>query len=143
MLVQPYLSRTQMRAAIAVVAATTLVGALLPVALRQDAKPAPSRLQVDNARLPLSFEPNAGQADPQVRYVAHSSAGTLLFTPSKVVLALSMPQDTTDGAQAQAHPPTFKSLPLNGAKGSNVSTSRRSNSLVNLQFIGANPSTTL
>src|SRR5437762_2722695 len=113
MLVQAYLSRTQMRAAIAVVAATTLVGALLPVALRRDAKPAPSRVQTANTRLPLSFEPNAGQADPQVRYVAHSSAGTLLFTPSKVVLALS-----TDGAQAQAHPPTFKSLPLSGAKGS-------------------------
>src|SRR5205809_3016779 len=42
----------------------------------------------DLGRLPLSFEPNAGQADPAARYIAHASGGTLFFTSSGVVLSL-------------------------------------------------------
>ncbi|HET9494024.1 MAG TPA: SBBP repeat-containing protein, partial [Chloroflexia bacterium] len=39
-------------------------------------------------KLPLSFEPNAGQADPAVRFTARAAGGTMYFTPSEVVLAL-------------------------------------------------------
>ena len=42
----------------------------------------------DFGRLPLSFEPNRGQTDPSVRYMAHASGGTMYFTLSEVVLAL-------------------------------------------------------
>src|SRR5215212_1875639 len=37
--------------------------------------------------LPLSFEPNAGQTDPSVRFMAHTGAGTLFFNSSSIVIA--------------------------------------------------------
>jgi N-acetylneuraminic acid mutarotase len=39
--------------------------------------------------LPLSFEPNAGQADLAARFVAHTRGGNLFFTDSGVILALN------------------------------------------------------
>jgi hypothetical protein len=38
------------------------------------------------AALPLTFEPNRGQTDPQVRYLARSSASTLWLTANEAVL---------------------------------------------------------
>jgi hypothetical protein len=46
---------------------------------------------LDLGTLPLAFEPNAGQTDPAVRFLAHAPGGILFFTPSEVVLALSGP----------------------------------------------------
>src|SRR5687768_16672450 len=43
-------------------------------------------------KLSLSFEPNAGQTNPSVKYMTHASGGTMYFTPSEVVLSLSSPQ---------------------------------------------------
>src|SRR5438067_7679372 len=43
----------------------------------------------DLSRLPLSFEPNVGQAAPTARYLAHAPGGTLYFAPSEVILSLS------------------------------------------------------
>src|SRR5687768_9205376 len=39
--------------------------------------------------LPLSFEPNAGQTDPQVRFQARIPGGVIFFTPQEVVLSLA------------------------------------------------------
>jgi hypothetical protein len=70
--------------------AALLLTALLSAATRQNFGPvpigAPPRLDLD--KLPLAFEPNAGQTDPSVRFVAHGPAGTLFFASSEVVLAL-------------------------------------------------------
>src|SRR5262249_6347734 len=41
-------------------------------------------------KLPLSFEPNVGQTDSAVRYLAHTAAGALAFAPTDV--AISVPQ---------------------------------------------------
>src|SRR5262249_62095175 len=38
--------------------------------------------------LPLAFEVNQGQTDPQVRYLAHGSGYTLFLTSSEAVLSL-------------------------------------------------------
>jgi hypothetical protein len=46
---------------------------------------------LDLGTLPLVFEPNGGQTDPAVRFMAHAPGGILFFTPSEVVLALSGP----------------------------------------------------
>lgn len=58
------------------------------------------------AKLPLAFIPNQGQTDPSVRYQVRSRAGTLAFTPDKVVLTLTPAQaggpQPNDGTQAQA-----------------------------------------
>jgi hypothetical protein len=39
------------------------------------------------ARLPLAFEPNAGQADPEARFLARTPQGTLFFARDALVLA--------------------------------------------------------
>src|SRR5687768_4098095 len=43
---------------------------------------------LDFGKLPLSFEANEGQTDPSVKYMTHTSGGTMYFTPNEVVLAL-------------------------------------------------------
>ncbi|AGY57615.1 hypothetical protein GKIL_1369 [Gloeobacter kilaueensis JS1] len=40
------------------------------------------------ARLPLSFEPNVGQSDASVHFVAHQGNGSLLLTPAGAYVAL-------------------------------------------------------
>jgi YVTN family beta-propeller protein len=43
-------------------------------------------------KLPLSFEANQGQADPQVRFIARGDSYTLFLTPTEAVLALRRPR---------------------------------------------------
>lgn len=38
------------------------------------------------AKLPLSFEPNQGQADPEVRFLSHAGGASLFLTPTEAVL---------------------------------------------------------
>lgn len=45
---------------------------------------------------PLAMVPNHGQTHPQVRFLAHTPVGTLFFTPQTVVMALPLPDTTTD-----------------------------------------------
>jgi hypothetical protein len=47
--------------------------------------------EVEWVRLPLPFVPNVGQSDPAVSFQAHSSGGTLFFTPEEVVLSIGIP----------------------------------------------------
>ncbi len=44
-------------------------------------------------RLPLQFEPNLGQLDKQVHFMARTGAGTLFLTDAEAVLALPMQDD--------------------------------------------------
>jgi hypothetical protein len=57
-----------------------------------------SRAEVAAARaygsLPLSFEANAGQADPSVNFVAHGSGYAIILTNDGVVLSLQQPDET-------------------------------------------------
>ena len=79
------------------------------------APPAPHPLS-----LPVAFEPNAGQTDTRVRFVARTPGGTFLFAPDQVVLALApagcqgadcpgavdpTPRCATRGGTAAAPPP--------------------------------------
>src|SRR5579871_3521475 len=50
--------------------------------------------QADYGRLPLAFEPNQGQTDPQVQYLAHGQGYSLFLTSQEAVLVLkkSTPQ---------------------------------------------------
>src|ERR1044072_2939413 len=80
----------------------------------------------DSNRLPLSFEPNAGQTDSLVSFMAHVPAGILYFTPSEVILSLqSASGDKTLGDDGSK--PHFRDP-------------QSSVSVVHLQFVGANPS---
>lgn len=46
-------------------------------------------------QLPLSFEPNQGQTDPQVRFLAHGSRYALFLTPQEAVLKLQAASATS------------------------------------------------
>src|SRR5438034_655315 len=48
----------------------------------------PSR-QVNFSSLPVAFEPNLGQTDPQVKYLARGNGYTLFLTSSEAVLSLA------------------------------------------------------
>lgn len=46
-------------------------------------------------RLPLYFEPNVGQSDPAVPFIARTGGGAILFARSGVTLVLQQPQELT------------------------------------------------
>lgn len=64
--------------------------------------PSSSMVTVQSAygHLPLSFEANHGQVDPQVQYLAHGHGHTLFLTPSDAVLALRTGEAKGEGRGA-------------------------------------------
>src|SRR4051812_19189891 len=81
------------------------------------------------ARLPLSFEPNAGQTDEAVRFMAHAPGGTLFFTDAGVVLSLE-----TANAERVKQVQTQPGQP---------DKTRAGRSVTRIDFPGANPGTHL
>ena len=75
---------------------------------------------------PLLFEPNAGQADPSARFLAHSSGGILFFTPAEVTLLRS----THEAAPDSPRPSAFWLAPQIDAPQPD---------LVRMRFLGADP----
>jgi hypothetical protein len=74
------------------------------------------------AHLPLSFERNEGQTDPNVRFLAHGPGYTLFLTGDGAVLAL----------QRTSHPASRRSTPWRAPASSQES-------VVRLSLVGANP----
>src|SRR5688572_27734664 len=60
-----------------------------------------ARLSEAYGQLPLSFEANLGQTDPQVDFISRGSGYTLFLSPREAVLALraASPSRTTGDAQ--------------------------------------------
>lgn len=56
-------------------------------------------------RLPLVFEANQGQTDPQVRFLARGEGYTMFLTPGETVLSLAPPAAATGGGATPAEPP--------------------------------------
>lgn len=52
-------------------------------------QPNPTRINEAYGRLPMSFEPNQGQADPQVKYLARGRGYQALLTETEMVLRLN------------------------------------------------------
>ncbi len=60
-----------------------------------------ARINASYAALPLAFEANEGQTDPQVKYLARGNGYTLFLTPADAVFAfhsISAPQNERAGA---------------------------------------------
>lgn len=60
-----------------------------------------NRAQSDYGKIPLSFEPNQGQTDARVQFVAHGPGFALLLAPGEVTLGL----EKESGAPALGHKP--------------------------------------
>jgi hypothetical protein len=79
--------------------------------------PVPQALQPAYAQIPLSFEPNQGQTDPQVQFLSRGSGYALFLTPTEAVLSLSKPAATNGGDAAAAQVDTGDVLRMHVAGG--------------------------
>src|SRR5262249_47702257 len=61
-----------------------------------------SSVQTTYGKLPMRFEANQGQTDPQVKFLAHGSGHTLFLTSTEAVLALRTPTASPRGAVHKA-----------------------------------------
>src|SRR5580693_761467 len=70
-------------------------------------------LDAQYGQLPLSFEPNQGQTDPQVQYLSRGNGYTLFLTAGEAVLALNKPQagPRSKFSRAKKNPKTGRSSP--------------------------------
>src|SRR3989449_9752684 len=76
-------------------------------------------------RLPLSFEANQGQTDPQVRFLSCGSGYTLFLTPTEAVLTLT---------KADAHAKRRIS-----GEATLVEPEKRAGTVLRMKLLGANP----
>src|SRR5215213_557072 len=60
-----------------------------------------ARLTEAYGQLPLSFEANVGQTDPQVDFISRGSGYTLFLTPGEAVLALRAAEASPTTADAR------------------------------------------
>jgi hypothetical protein len=99
-------------------------------------------LAPDFGKLPLSFVPNAGQADPAVRFQVRGLGGTLFFTPGEVVLSLPTPAQSPGTSGRPAAPARAPDPDVGGHPGPHrdtPTTPPAPPTVVRLRFEGANP----
>ncbi|HEX8597161.1 MAG TPA: SBBP repeat-containing protein [Chloroflexia bacterium] len=93
------------------------------------------RLQ-DYLQLPVHFEPNVGQTDASVSYMARTSGAMLFFSPSEIVLALK------SSGKGQAQNRNADKSGSSAADSANAaSDATPGGKMVRLSFVGANTST--
>lgn len=95
-------------------------------------------------KLPMQFEPNVGQTDPSVRFMAHGPGGTIYFTPSGMTLSMkagSSAQESGVGiASNLVDDPSLASGALANPQGDSAQSYQ---SVLNLRFVGADPTAIL
>ncbi len=89
--------------------------------------PSMATVQASYGQLPLSFEANQGQVDPQVQFLTRGRGHQLFLTPSDAVLALRTGEVKGDGRAADVPQGQFSNSP-----------SSTSHSVVRMRFEGAN-----
>src|SRR5919199_5661736 len=87
-------------AILALIATGLAAGIAMPAAQQPTAPGSAAKANRSNnvqlGALPLYFEPNVGQTDPGVRFVAHAYGGDLFFMRSGVALSLQGAGPTAD-----------------------------------------------
>ncbi len=81
-----------------------------------------TRMRATYARLPLAFEANRGQSDPEIKYLARGPGYNLFLTETEAVLALHHSQANTADPQRGTDQPTPAA------------------SVLHMKFLGAKPS---
>lgn len=69
---------------------------------RTAAKATPTPTLPELGKLPLAFEPNAGQAEPSVHYLARLPEGLIYFSPSQLTLSFSLTSSAGEARTADA-----------------------------------------
>src|SRR2546427_2897345 len=112
-------------------------GAVPMYARKAIAKASGPQTMMAYARLPLSFEPNHGQTDPQVQFLTRGPGYTLLLTPTEALLVLR--EAETRKAKNPEFPfPSFASFVTESP--SEVEGSALSKRIaLRIKFVGANP----
>jgi len=90
-----------------------------------------ARVSETYGKLPLSFEANQGQTDPQVKFLFRAHGYSLFLTPTEAVLALNSPQSTPRPQRAIADPISASSA-TSAVKSSSAA-------VVRMKLVGANP----
>ena len=127
--------------AIAGIAATGLAGAshLRGHAAAEAGHPAPQRANVRAtfANLPLGFEANQGQTDPQVKYIARGSGYTVFLTNSDAVFAMT---HASGSEKKMGTPNKAAGAPLlAGAARRGKSAEKLTAAAIYMKPVGANP----
>ncbi|MEO8285153.1 MAG: SBBP repeat-containing protein [Chloroflexota bacterium] len=73
------------------------------------------------SRQPLAFEPNAGQTDPSVRFLAHAPGGTIFFTRAGVTLSLKSTSGPAPAGEVAADGPVVR-IAFVGASAASLAT---------------------
>jgi hypothetical protein len=98
------------------------------------------KLDASFGRLPLSFEPNVGQTDEAVKFLARGKGYTLFLTPGEAVLALR-------SAASPLRPASLASIAPDPRDATDATTQRHNDAtdattqqtIVRMRFDGANP----
>src|SRR5271154_7289822 len=115
-----------------------LKNVLLPVVLTAATSEAASQpakigpiVAANYGKLPLSFEANQGQSDPQVRFTSRGNGYSLFLTDSEAVLALSRKEGSKGGEQ--------KVTLSKAESGKSPAKLSFKTDVVRMQLAGANP----
>jgi len=125
------IAATLLSPTIAALLATTAARAEAPESDPVRSHGAAPRIHQSFGRLPVAFEPNRGQMDPRVKFLARNGGALLSLTPTQLVVTLAEPE------------------PLPGAKTTRASRpdqtaeSSRVRHTVALKLTGANPAATM
>ncbi|HEY4764009.1 MAG TPA: SBBP repeat-containing protein [Candidatus Sulfotelmatobacter sp.] len=92
------------------------------------------RVRASLAALPLAFEANQGQTDPQVKYVARGRGYTVFLTANDTVLAVHSSSPAVDTRVAQNHGMARTTRP-----GAERATARDRTAAIHLRLDGGNP----
>src|SRR5580692_5536770 len=129
-----------------------------PVSRKNQSHPAifrPIHLSSQYGQLPLAFEPNQGQADSQVQYLARGRGYSLFITGQEAVLVLkktvptALPKSLPKGTKGFSRPPrlspgntppTVVRMKLEGVQPGNAFESQEKLTGVSNYFIGKDPS---
>ena len=86
-----------------VIAALGLIPAL-PGSVANADDITPSAVSEAYGKLPLSFEANRGQTDPQVKFLSRSSHHTLFLTSDEAVMVFMKPELSANGQPPKVKP---------------------------------------
>lgn len=103
--------------------------ASLPHSMRPTAH---NRVQASYASLPLAFEPNQGQTDPQVKYLARGHGYTLFLTANDAVFSLHSKSNLGEASKiGQSSTPAVNGVPQH-------KNQKDSTAAVHMHLVGAN-----